>query len=192
MAAMIERAKASGLRIRAFSKKHLDRDLAVIIDIFNDAWSDNWGFTPMTREEVAALGKNLKMLVKGEYIPIAEIAGEPVAMAVSLPNINHWIAGLNGRLLPFGWARLIGHLFRPPEAVRIPLMGVKRKYHGTPMGAALALGVIDAIRAYHTGRGTYRAELSWILEDNWPMRRIIEALGALPYKTYRVYEKSLS
>jgi GNAT superfamily N-acetyltransferase len=192
MAAMIERAKASGLRIRPFSKRNLDRDLAIIIDIFNDAWSKNWGFTPMTREEVAALGKNLKMLVKDEYIPIAEINGEPVAMAVSLPDINRWIAGLDGRLIPFGWLKLIGHLFRPPEAVRIPLMGVRKKHHGTPLGAALALGVIDAIRTYHTSRGTYRAELSWILEDNWPMRRIIEQLGAVPYKNYRVYEKSLA
>jgi hypothetical protein len=71
-------------------------------------------------------------------------------------------------------------------------MGVRKKHHGTPLGAALALGVIDAIRTYHTSRGTYRAELSWILEDNWPMRRIIEQLGAVPYKTYRVYEKSLA
>jgi hypothetical protein len=192
MAQMVERAKASGLAIRPFSKKHLERDLAIVIDIFNDAWSGNWGFTPMTREEVAALGRNLKMLVKDDYIPIAEIGGEPVAMAVSLPDINGWIAGLGGRLVPFGWAKLIGHLLRPPEAVRVPLMGVKRRFHGTPTGAALALGVIDAIRAYHSGRGTYRAELSWILEDNWPMRRIIEGLGGVAYKTYRVYQRDIA
>ena len=192
MAAMVDKAKASGLQIRPFSKRHLDRDLAVVIDVFNDAWSENWGFTPMTAEEITALGKNLKLLVNDEYIAIAEIDGTPAAMAVSLPDINGWIAGLDGKLLPFGWAKVLRHLFRPPEAVRIPLMGVKRKYHGTPLGAALALGVIDAIRAYHAGRGTYRAELSWILEDNWPMRRMIEGLGGVAYKTYRVYEKAVA
>jgi hypothetical protein len=193
MAAIVEKAKRSAnLVIRPFSKNNLARDLAIVIDIFNDAWSDNWGFTPMTKEEVTALGKNLKMLVNDGYIAIAELSGEPAAMAVSLPDINRWIAGLNGKLLPFGWLKVMRHLFRPPEAARIPLMGVKKIHHGTPMSAALALGVIDAIRAYHSGRGTYRAELSWILEDNWPMRRIIESLGAVAYKTYRVYEKDLA
>ena len=71
-------------------------------------------------------------------------------------------------------------------------MGVRRNYHGTAIGSALALAVIDAVRSYHLGRGTKRAELSWILEDNMPMRRMIEALGGAPYKTYRIYEKVLA
>ncbi len=78
-------------------------------------------------------------------------------MAVSLPNINDWIAGLEGRLLPFGWAKLAWHLLaKPPASVRMPLMGVRKKYHGTPVGSALALGVIDAVRRYHLSRGTKR------------------------------------
>jgi hypothetical protein len=71
----------------------------------------------------------------------------------------------------------------------MPLMGVRRKYHGTPVGSALAIAVIDNIRRYHVARGTTRAELSWILEDNLPMQRMIEAVGGVPYKTYRIYER---
>jgi len=192
--AMVEKVKASGeLTVRPLSKKHLDRELPIIIKIFNDAWSENWGFVPMTHEEIAALGKNLKLLVADGYISIAEYQGEPAAMAVTLPDINDWIKDLNGRLLPFGWAKLAYRLFSaPPKAVRMPLMGVLRKHHGTPQGAALAMAVIDAVRSYHLGRGTKRAELSWILEDNAPMRRLIEQLGATPYKTYRIYEKDLA
>ena len=194
MAAMMLKAKNSGeLVLRSFSKKHLARDLAIIVDIFNDAWSQNWGFVPWTKAEIDVLGKNLKMLIADEYIAIAEHRGEPVAMAVTLPDLNGWIGDLNGRLMPFGWAKLAWRLFTGvPQAVRMPLMGVKRKYHGTPFGAALALGVIDQLRAYHLARGTKRAELSWILEDNKPMRRMIEALGATAYKTYRVYEKPIA
>ena len=192
--AMVEKVKASGeLTVRPLSKKNLDRDLPIIIKIFNDAWSENWGFVPMTNEEIAALGKNLKFLVSEGYIAIADYQGEPAAMAVTLPDINDWIRDLNGRLLPFGWAKLAYRLFTaPPKAVRMPLMGVLRKHHGTPAGAALAMAVIDAVRSYHLGRGTKRAELSWILEDNAPMRRLIEQLGAKPYKTYRIYEKDLA
>jgi GNAT superfamily N-acetyltransferase len=191
---MIGKAHAAGdLSVRPLNKKELARDLAIIIDIFNDAWSENWGFVPMTQEEINALGKNLKLLVAERYISIASYRGEPAAMAVSLPDINRWIKDLNGRLLPFGWAKLAYRLLaKPPEAVRVPLMGLRKKFHGTPIGSALVLAAIDSIRAYHLGRGTKRAELSWILEDNMPMRRMIESLGGVPYKTYRVYGKSIA
>jgi hypothetical protein len=193
MQAMVDKATAGGaMQIRPFNKKNLSAELDIVIGIFNDAWSDNWGFVPMTKEEVTALGNNLKMLVKNEYIAIATHKGEPAAMAISLPDINQWIADLNGRLLPFGWARLAYRLLaKPPGAVRIPLMGVRKKFHGTPLGSAMAIGVIGFIRSYHLSRGTHLAELSWILEDNMSMRRMIEALGAVPYKTYRIYEKEL-
>ncbi len=178
--------------IRPLDKKNLARDLDIIVTILNDAWSDNWGFVPWTRAEIVTLGNNLKMLVTGQYIAIAEYRGEAVAMAVSLPNINEWIIGLNGRLLPFGWAKVAWNLLtKPPKSVRMPLMGILKRFHGTPLGSALAIGVIDTVRRYHTGRGTMRAELSWILEDNLPMRRLIELAGAKPYKTYRIYEKTI-
>lgn len=194
MQATYRKALASSeIDIRCFDKKHLARDLDIIIAIFNDAWSENWGFVPFTRAEITTLGNNLKMLVANEYISIASYRGEPAAMAVTLPNINDWITGLNGRLLPFGWAKLAWHLLaKPPASVRMPLMGVRKQYHGTMIGSALALGVIDTLRRYHMGRGTKSGELSWILEDNLPMRRLIEALGGKPYKTYRVYEKALA
>lgn len=194
MRATIRKSMASkDLVFRAFSKKHLARDLDIVIDIFNDAWSGNWGFVPFTREEITALGNNLKMLVNDNYIAIAEYRGEPAAMAVTLPNINDWIRGLDGRLLPFGWAKLAWHLLaKPPRSVRMPLMGVRKAHHGSLIGAAMAIGVIDKVRQYHQKRGVEQAELSWILEDNLPMRRMIEQLGGVPYKTYRVYERPIA
>ena len=151
------------------------------------------GLRSLTREEIAALAKNLKMLVANEYGAIATWQGVPAAMAVTLPNINDWIAGLNGRLLPLGWAKVAWHLLaKPPASVRMPLMGVRKQYHGTISGSALALAVIDTVRRYHLSRGTRRCELSWILEDNTPMRRIAEAIGGKPYKTYRIYGKALT
>ena len=184
---------AKDIAIRALDKKNLAAELEIIVSILNDAWSGNWGFVPWTREEMVALGNNLKFLVTGEFIAIAEFKGEPVAMAVSLPNINEWLRGLDGRLLPFGWAKIAWHLFaRPPHSIRMPLMGLRKKYHGTALGAALALGAIGQVRKYHVSRGTRRGELSWILEDNVAMRRMIEMAGARPYKTYRIYEKAIA
>ncbi len=183
LAGMLAKVHATGdLEVRPLSKKNLDRDLAILIDIFNDAWSENWGFTPLSKAEIHKLGQDLKLLVEEEFIAFASYRGEPAAMAVTLPDINRAARGLKGRLLPFGWAKLLMRLkFSPPEAVRLPLMGVRKKFHGTPVGSALAMSVIDAIRTYHVNRGTQRAELSWILEDNLAMRRMIEAIGGTAY-----------
>ena len=193
LASMVERARKAGdLELRPVNMSKLDEDLAIIIDIFNDAWADNWGFVPMTHGEVKALGDNLKLLVTGDYAAIASYKGEPAAMAVTLPNVNDAIADLNGRLLPFGWAKLLWRLkMRPPTSVRMPLMGLRKAYQGRTIGAALAAAVIDATRGYHHGRGTLRGELSWVLEDNEAIRNMIGFVGAKQYKTYRIYERAL-
>jgi hypothetical protein len=193
LAVAYERAmKSPHIEVRPLDKRHLDRDLNIIMAIFNDAWSDNWGYIPFTPEEIKALGNNLKMLVTKEYVAIATYKGVPAAMAVTLPNLNEWITGLNGKLLPFGWAKIAWNLFaRAPNSVRMPLMGVRKEFQATLTGSSLALSVIETIRRYHISRGTNSGELSWILEDNLPVRHVIEALGAKPYKTYRIYEKAL-
>lgn len=190
---MFGRAMADpDIAVRALDKSHLARDLDIIIAIFNDAWSGNWGFVPFTPEELTKLGQDLKLLVKNEYVAIATYKGEPAAMAVTLPNINDWIADLNGRLLPFGLPKLLWRMLtRPPATLRMPLMGVRKSHHGTAVGSALAISVIETLRRYHAGRGMVSAELSWILEDNMAMRRIVEGMGGKPYKTYRIFEKAL-
>jgi hypothetical protein len=190
--AAYERALANpDIRVRPLDKKRLMRELEIIVAIANDAWSENWGFVPWTQEEMTALGNNLKLLVTGDYIAIAEYKGEPAAMAVSLPNINDWIRGLDGRLLPFGWAKLAWNLMaRPPRSVRMPLMGVRKAFHGTAMGGVLGMAALARVRSYHVSRGTMRGELSWILEDNMRMRRMIETFGGKAYQTYRIYEKA--
>jgi GNAT superfamily N-acetyltransferase len=181
------------IRLRPLDKKKLMSELEIIVSIANDAWSDNWGFVPWTQEEMTALGNNLKLLVTGDYIAIAEYKGEPAAMAVSLPNINEWITGLDGRLLPLGWAKLAWNLLaRPPRSIRMPLMGVRKAYHGSAIGGVLGMAALARVRNYHVSRGTMKGELSWILEDNRAMRHMIEAFGGRPYKTYRIYEKEIS
>lgn len=192
MAKILDKVHRSGdLVVRPLSKARLEQDLDTIISIFNDAWSANWGFIPLTEGEVKVLARRMKMLVREEFVAIAEYKGEPAAMAVTLPNFNAWIADLKGKLLPFGWIKLLVRLMRPPREIRMPLMGVRKSFQKTGLGTVLALAVIDQLRRYHVERNVERAELSWILEDNVSTRRLIETMGGRPYKTYRVYERSL-
>jgi GNAT superfamily N-acetyltransferase len=185
-------SRGGGLSFRPIEMRRFDQELQTIVDIFNDAWSDNWSFLPMTPAEVRHMGESLKPIVRAGYAWIGEADGEPAAMTVTLPNINEAIADLGGRLLPLGWAKLLWRLkVRGTRTARMPLMGVRKKYQGTQRGAALALGVIEAVRSWHADHGAKEAELSWVLEDNRPTHDIIEMVGGRAYKTYRVYEKIL-
>ena len=179
---MLERlSRGAGLSFRPIEMRRFEQELQTIVDIFNDAWSDNWGFVPMTPAEVRYMGKNLKPIVRAEHAWIGAVDGEPAAMTVTLPNVNEAIADLGGRLLPFGWAKLLWRLkVRGTRSARMPLMGVRKKYQGTPKGAALALGVIEAVRSWHAAHGAKEAELSWVLEDNRPTHDIIELVGGRP------------
>ncbi|MFW6093033.1 MAG: N-acetyltransferase [Pseudomonadota bacterium] len=179
--------------VRPLARKHLDAELEVLRDIFNDAWSENWGFVPFTREEFNTIGREMLILIPDDFIWIAEVDGEPAAFIVLLPNVNEAIADLHGRLLPFGWAKLLWRLkVRYPRTGRVPLMGVRRRYHHTRLGPGLAYQVIDAVRGPAVREGLRQVELSWILDDNRGMRNIIEDIGGRVSKRYRMYEKPLA
>lgn len=182
-----------GLRVRPLDMKRYQAEVDTICRIFNDAWVGNWGFVPFGEDEARYLAKSLRPLVSAGSFAIGEADGEPVAFTVTLPNLNEAIAGLDGRLLPLGWARLLWRLkVRGLATARMPLMGIVRRLQGTPRGAALALGVIDAVQAYNREQGCQKAELSWVLEDNHAVQAVIEAVGAVPYKRYRLYAKPLA
>lgn len=181
------------LRVRAIDTGRFEQELEVLRDIFNDAWADNWGYVPYTEAEFRELGKNLKLLISPELIQVAELDGRPEAFIVALPNINEAARDLHGRLLPFGWARLLWRVkLHFPRSARVPLMGVRRGHHETRVGAVLAFAVIDAVRKKLVQRGVREVELSWILESNTGMRDIIEAIGGRAYKRYRIYERELA
>lgn len=186
------RADSSGrIRIRPVRMKQLHEDLTLLSEIFNDAWSQNWNFVPFTAAEFEDLGKSLKLFVPPEFVQIAEVDGQPAAMIVIVPNVGDCIRDLDGRLFPFGWARLMWRLKRHgPRSARVALMGVRREYHRSSLATALAFGLMTAVRQPILDRRIERLELSWTLEDNHPMRRIKERIGARKYKTYRLYERS--
>ena len=186
--------KAAGCaRVRPLRRSRFNEDLEIIENIFEDAWSTNWGFIPFTEDEVRHLGSILRLLVDDDAVQIAEVDGVPAAMIVVLPNLNEAIRDLHGRLLPFGWLKLLWRLkVKSPKTARVVLMGVRKRFQQSPLGAALVFLLIDAVRGYGIKRGVQEFELSWILEDNMPMRNILTMIGGVPYKRYRIYEKALS
>ena len=186
-------AKESRVKIRPVDMKRYKAELAVVLDIFNEAWTDNWGFVPFTEAEMQQIAKGMRPLVRPELNYIAEIDGEPAAMIICLPNLYEAIDDLDGRLLPFGWAKLLWRLkMRPFKSARVPLMGVRKKFHGSIIGSTLVQLLFKSLHRGLVEQGFERLEMSWILEDNMPMRRLIEDLGGEAYRTYRIFEKPLA
>lgn len=183
---------SSKIKLRTLHRAQFDQEMEMLRDIFNDAWSENWGFIPFTQEEFAELGSSLRLLLPDEFIQIAEVDGKPAAFMVGLPNLNEVLIELNGSLLPFGWLKLINRVRNHQiRTGRIPLMGVRKQFHNTPLGLALACLVIDAPRQAGIKRGIQEVEMSWILEDNVAMRSILDSIGSEQYKRYRIYGKTL-
>jgi len=184
---------ADRIRMRTLDKRLFFEDLQIIRDIYNDAWSGNWGFVPFTEEEFREVGSAMRFLVPPDYVRIAEVDGEPAAMMVLFPNLNEAIRDLNGRLFPLGWLKLLWRLkVCGLQSGRVPLMGVRRRFQSSMLGAALSLMMITSIQASGLKRGIREVEMSWILEDNPGMIKIIESIGGTCYKRYRIYEKAMA
>ena len=181
------------IRIRHVDKKRFDEEAELVLSILNEAWSDNWGFIPLTPAEIAYAGKKLKPIVLEDMILVAEYDGEPVAFMMALPDVNEFLRDLGGELFPFGWAKLLWRLKKMrPKGGRVPLMGVVSKLHASRLASQLAFMMIEYIRRAGNGHyGIVRAEVGWILDDNGPMLSIAEAIEAKCNRVYRIYEKTL-
>jgi hypothetical protein len=189
---LVERPLPKEFRVRRIDFKRYDDEIRIITEIFNDAWLDNWGFVPLTETETDYLAKSLRPLLNPRLVNIVEHNGDPVGFLVCLPNLNEAIRDLGGKLLPFGWAKLLWRLkVSGLKTARVPLMGVKRSAAQGVIGKLLPFLLIDAVRKEAAQMGFTHIELSWVLEENMPTRHINESLGGIAYKTYRVYEKSL-
>ncbi|MDP1025770.1 N-acetyltransferase [Sphingomonas sp. KR1UV-12] len=185
--------KNARIRIREVDKSKFDEEAAIILAILNDAWSDNWGFVPLTPPEIKDVGVKLKPIVFNDLIRIAELDGKPVAFMITLPDLNEALGPLKGNLLPFGWAKLLLWLRKPKvRTMRVPLMGVVKELQSSRMASQLAFMMIEYIRRASVERyGATRGEIGWILDDNQGMRSIAETIDSRVNKVYQVYERAL-
>ena len=181
------------IRIRKVDKSRFDEEAQVILGLLNDAWSDNWGYVPLTPNEIAYAGKKLKPIIYEDLVRIAEYEGKPVAFMLTIPDMNEMIRDLDGRLFPFNFIKLLWRLRKPrTRRARVPLMGVAKPLQGSRLASQLAFMLIEftrrsIVKDYGVGVG----EFGWILEDNKGMLSIAELPGAKVNHRYRIYERAL-
>jgi hypothetical protein len=181
------------VEVRQMSKKHTDRDVGIALDVFNDAWVDNWGYVPMTRKEADKMAADLKLILAPEITRLILIDGEPAAVAIALPNVNELISDMGGKLFPLGLPKLLYRLkVEGARSGRLLILGIKKKIRLQRKYAGLALMLYAEINDGGKQAGMTWGELGWTLEDNAAVNTGIKMMGAKKYKTYRVYEKSLA
>jgi GNAT superfamily N-acetyltransferase len=182
---LLERAaRRHAIRIRALDERRFDDEIALLRDIYNASWERNWGFVPMTDREIEAMARELRRIWDPRLAFVGEVGGVPAGFALALPDVHQAIRHANGRWLPFGWARVWWHL-RRIDRIRIFVLGVRPEYRRTGLdGLFYRQFFLNGVEA-----GYRRAESSWILEDNWPMRLALEKIGFRLYKTYRMLER---
>jgi GNAT superfamily N-acetyltransferase len=172
--------------IRPINLRCFRQEVERLRDIYHSAWEKNWGFTPMTEAEFAYFAAQMRWVAHPNLCLIAEVRGEPVGFALALPDYHQALRYLDGRLLPLGLLKLLWYR-RRITAARVLLLGLKPGFRRMGIDAMLYLRLWEEAPK----NGYPIVECSWILEDNWPMRRALERMNARLYKTYRIYEKAL-
>ena len=176
-----------GIEIRSMRKREMAAEVRRFMDVYNEAWGDNWGFVPITDAEVEFQAKNLKQVLNEEWTFMAEKDGEVVGAALTLPDVNQVMARMNGRLLPFGWLKFLRGR-AGIDRLRVFALGVKHDYRHTGVAAGLYLKHLETAARPGAIKG---GEMGWILETNEPMNRAMEGMGGQVVKRYRLYERSL-
>ncbi len=185
--------KSEALRLRPMRKSAFEEEISLAMDIFNDAWANNWSFVPFSEQQVQHMAAQLKQLIDPDGFWFGEKDGRAVGFVLMAPNLNEAAAGLDGRLFPFGWAQFLYRLkVRGVKTARIPLMGIRQEIQKTRAGSALMLSLFEQCYDAMRPKGIEDVELGWVLENNVDVQNMIALSGAKVYKIYRIYQKPLA
>jgi GNAT superfamily N-acetyltransferase len=175
-----------GITVRSARKRDLAAEIDRFLSVYNSAWEKNWGFSPLTENEIQHYAKDFKPIFDENWAFIAEKDGEPVGAALTVPDFNQVLRHLNGRLLPFGWVKALWYR-RRIDRVRVWVLGVKPEYQHTGVAARFYQLHFDS--AERTRQKS--AETGWILEANTSMNRAMEGMGGRVVRRYRIYQRPL-
>ena len=191
MKRMIEKTKDK-IIVKSINKRDFNTYTELLRNIFNDSWTNNWGFVPFTENEFRYVAKQLKHIVEDDFVNIAYYQGEPAGMIVYLPNINEIIKDLNGRLFPIGFLKILYRLkFKRLKLARGILLGVRRQYHKNILATAIVSHMIKRMQDVSIRKGVSTLDISWVLEDNKGITELVERGNGMLYKVFRIYGKKL-
>ena len=186
-------AETKEVRLRSVNVKKLRDKLGIIMEIYNETWAGKWGYIPICSEELDKMAADMSLVLDPDMAFIAEVDGKAAGMCISVPNLNEAITDLDGKLFPFGWAKLLYRTkVKHPDSARLILLGVRESIRrNVKRYGFLSAAMYVEVARRGRDKGYKWAELSWTREDDAPINLGIRSMGAAVYKTYRVYEKQL-
>jgi hypothetical protein len=191
--ALADVAAMPEVRIRSVRLSHAEEDIRIVMDIFNDAWSENFHFVPLTEAELVKTIKDMKLFLDENIALIAEIDGKPAAFSFAVPNLNEALFDLRGRLFPLGLPKLLYRLkLKRAKSARLIALGIKKEFRAKKRYGGLSTAIYAEMNRRGALVGYEWCELGWTLEDNRPVNLGIRAMGAEIYKRHRIYEKNLA
>jgi hypothetical protein len=180
------------VKIRTLDTSNVDAELEQVLEVWDDAWKDNWGHVSMTDAEVRGFARTMKLIIEQQLSLIVEIDGEPAAICFASPNLNEATHDLGGKLFPLGAPKVLWRMFvKKPKTARLILLGVKEKFRVQRRYGYLPMALVYEIKTRGEKLGYQWGELGWTLETNTSVNVMIKAMGCEAYKTYRVFEKPL-
>jgi hypothetical protein len=180
------------VRFRSVRKKDMEAELKIIMEIFNDAWNENWGYVQATEAEIKKAAEDMRLVIDEDMAFFCEVEERPVGMCICLPDMNSLIKDIDGKLFPFGFAKLFWRLkVKGPKVGRLMMLGIRRDLRGVKRYGGLSLAMYVELSNRGKKKGYEWGELSWTLEDNHPINLGIKAMGAKVYKKYRIFERPL-
>lgn len=166
--------------------------LEAINSVYNDAWSANWGAVPVRLEEAKFLAELAQPILPKDWTTLAYWRGEPIGALCMAPDLNEAVRDLGGKLVPFGWAKLVWRLkIAGLKRSRVPIIGVRRAYRGTRVGAMTAAALLADAVTKAKAAGVERLEVSWMLEENRPIVNLVRGMPAKRTRVWRIYAKAL-
>jgi len=182
------------VRLRTVDLKNLRGELDLVMEIYNETWAGKWGYVPITSEELDKMASDLRLVLDPDMAFIAEVDGKAGGMCICVPNLNAVIGDLNGKLFPFGWAKVLYRTkVKSPSSARLILLGVREEIRkNVKRYGYLSAAMYVEVAKRGMGKGYKWAELSWTREDDSPINLGIRSMGATVYKKYRVYQKPLT
>jgi len=185
-------AQSGRVTVRTVDMRRFKEEVELLADIYNDAWSRNWGFVPFDRAEIESLVEELKPIFRPNYARFVDIDGRPAAVILALPDLNGVIARFNGRLLPFNWVPLLSRVIREDyRGARILLLGIRREYQQSSLAVGVLALLVRECIAEARVRELDWVEFSWVLECNKAMNALARLAAGPPSKTFRLYSRTL-
>lgn len=186
--------KLPEVRLRSVDMSNFEQEIRTIVEIYNDTWTGKWGFVPARDDEAKKMAQDMRLVIDPDLAFIAEVNGKPRGMCIMLPNLNEVIADLDGKLLPFGWAKLLWRTkIKNPKTCRLMMLGIHKDIRANVKRyGGLSAAMYVEVRNRGMRKGYEWAELSWTREDDAPVNLGIRAMGAKQYKKYRIYTKALA